>query len=357
MDREIRRAVPAVPPVKPRQLDLLVFLAKVAVIAAACFALAAALHFTDLLTLLFVTLLCLQPTVLGGIRAGLQQVAVAAAGSLGTALIMLLVPAPVALLLGLLAITAALYTRSALLPIGWFAVLYIGILGRTETEAHLAERFAHFIVGIPLATLVNYVAGAYNYRRRLYHRLRQERAASFAAAATLLDAFATRDHARCEAALAPLAQRYAGLAELAEACLDIEREYASPLGLLRRNRIRDIRQHLFYAWHLRDLLQHCHTLTTLVFRVAVPDPCAARAAHLAALLRAAAYAPLPAAVPLPPPAADRHDPQHLMLYGTLAATDALLASVRQLEVLLPELAGQLTATGAGATLAPSGGAP
>jgi len=349
--------------------DIAVFVGKVIATLAGCWLLAPAARITDLTTLLFVTLLCLYPTVLGGIRLGLQQFIAATAGSLGTVALLALTGnwlLAVAVALPVAAAVLSYREQAHLLPIAFFSVLYQGILGREAPALFLYERFAHFVVGIPLATLINYAAGAYNYRQRLFAGIRQVRRAVFAQAAGLLAAAASQEIASNERELARVDVLYRRLGEIVSCIRDIEGEYASPLGRLRRARIARLTDYRLYVWHLHDLLQQSHAMAALQFNVPLPESCRAQLRELADRLQRAATghdvgqaedqpgaaitAPAaatpeqgddqPATAPTMPAAAT---PEQAAAYGIIAAITMVLTVIRREETRLTALDNQSAA--------------
>ncbi|MBP7654565.1 hypothetical protein KA977_14175, partial [Candidatus Dependentiae bacterium] len=149
----------------------------------------------DILTLVFVTLLCLQPTVLGGIRIGLQQIISATICSLLTIFLLKFLHPVLAVSFSMVLISLIIIksNKEYLFPIAYFSVLYIGTLGKNNPEFFFTQRITHLFIGIPVAAILNYFFGIYDYKNKLLKRIINIRFIVFEKSSELLKALSSRD--------------------------------------------------------------------------------------------------------------------------------------------------------------------
>ncbi|HPG30104.1 MAG TPA: aromatic acid exporter family protein [bacterium] len=226
------------------------------------------INLIDVLTLAFVTLLCLQPTVIAGVRVGIQQLITAVFCSALTIAFLKIAPnlfaAPVSIVL--VSIILIKSKNENLLPIAFFSVLYIGAGGKDNPEFFFIERIKHLFIGIPIAAVLNYFFGIYDYKNKLLKRILNLRSLAFRESADLLRILVMKDAAKIENKLNEFRDFYFQIENTVLAIKDIESEYKTFLSFLIK-KIKDIEIYRFYLWNLHDLIQNCHNLSTLHFKI------------------------------------------------------------------------------------------
>ncbi|MDD5066112.1 MAG: aromatic acid exporter family protein [bacterium] len=224
---------------------------------------------SDMLTLVFVTLLCLQPTTLGGLRIGIQQLLVAGFSSLFTlALIQIVNNYYFTVSVSIAAVSFYLVAtnKENLLAVAFFSVLYIGVLGRDKPISFFFDRVEHLIIGIPVATFSNYAFGVFQYRKKLMTGIIKIRMSIFHKSGRMLDALRSGGNLSVEDELNGLANYYQQMDQILTTLEDFEKEYKSFFSFLFM-KIRNIGRYKQYIWNLHDLLQSIHTTATLSFKI------------------------------------------------------------------------------------------
>lgn len=253
--------------------DAFVFLVKIAFTAVITYELGQFFKITDMLTLLFVTLICLTPTSLGGLRIGLQQLATAVFCSVITMTLMKFthydyIIIPLALIISSYYILSRNFDY--LLPIVYFSVLYIAIFGRVNPEQFFINRIAHLFIGIPVAVIMNLIFGVYNYKNKLFNSIILVRELLLTKSSEMLQALINGDKKNIEESLDDLGMYYEKLNLIVENIKDIEAEYKS-FSTFFISKIESIEEYKHYLWHLHDILQIIHNTLTLSFKLQIDE--------------------------------------------------------------------------------------
>lgn len=254
------------------------------------------LGITDLLTLVFVTLLCIQPTTLGGLRTGFQQLSVAAVSSLFTlGLIQIVNNYYFTVSVSILLVSYYLIHsgKENLLAVAFFSVLYIGVLGRDKPESFFYERVEHLLVGIPVAAFLNYVFGVFQYRKKLMASIRRTRRSIFVKSGSILEGLASGGKESVERELNGLGDYYAQMDRIIGTLDDYQKEYRSFFSFL-FVKIPDLRSYQLYIWSLHDLIQNIHSTAVLSFQMPFSEELSGHLLFFLGLFRDSAQTPVPA---------------------------------------------------------------
>ncbi len=254
-------------------LDTFLFLLKIVTATLLVTCLGRLARISDYLTLTFVTLLCLSPTTLGGLRIGLEQLVVALGSSFLSLGLASLVGDGLFAVACSLAVVAAVLMRlrqESLLPIAYFSALYIAYYHPPGAPPALFERIEHLLIGIPLAAVLNLAFGAASYRHRLLHGLHSLRHDLFEKTARILEAVIGGSVPTLERELRGTEAQYTRAAEIVRMLEVIEREQGTPLAPL-FGALPPAREYKLYAWNLRDLMQNAHAAAVLCFKVPLED--------------------------------------------------------------------------------------
>jgi len=322
--------------------DMAFFLAKIVLATLLVAALGSYARVADYLTLTFVTLLCLSPTTLGGLRVGIQQLLIALFSSFLTMGVLAALgdglPA-VALSLAAVAAVVIRLRQESLLAIAYFSTLYIAFYRPAGQTPAVFERVEHLLLGIPLAAALNLLFGMLSYRRRLLAGLRALRRDLFQKTGDILEAVLSASMPALERELRATEGQYARAAEIVHMLEDIEREQRSPLAPCFGS-LPPARDYKLYVWNMRDLLQNAHAAAVLCFKMKTDDA-AVRDLLVTLLQTIRRGVDEPAAAPsvaLPAPRAAA-DPMQAAFHGNLTSMVIHLQAIRGFEEEMPELTG------------------
>jgi uncharacterized membrane protein YgaE (UPF0421/DUF939 family) len=193
----------------------------------------------DVLSAAFVSLLCIQPTLVTGVRAGVEQLLASALGAVCTMGFVLLMPITPLTSGASIAVTYAIGAYMRLSPpamvVALFSSLYMTLLAQ-DTPFHTALlRFQSVLLGVVVAIVMNAVFSPIFTKLNLAVRVRRSLEAVKAQLASLRAALVAREASALEAQLTAFQGTFGQLVAVKNDLADMRREFRLPWRTGRRS--------------------------------------------------------------------------------------------------------------------------
>lgn len=186
----------------------------------------------DVLSAAFVALLCIQPSLVTGLKAGLEQILASGLGAVSTIGFLLVFPITPFTTGASIAVTYAVATYMRMsysaLVVALFSSLYMTLLAQ-DTPFHTALlRFQSVILGVAVAIVFNAVFSPLFTKMNLAVRIERSIGAVRAQLLGLRAALVARDAGALEAQLASFQDTFRALGGVKDELADMRREFRLP---------------------------------------------------------------------------------------------------------------------------------